>query len=121
MKTKVIKALLIDPHLREIREVEFTDSLDEIYRLTHCRMIEAVYSVSLHPNDVIYVDEEGLLGDLSKQAFFAIAGNEQPGYAGYGLVVGTTTMGNNASAKSTLGLLKEAITWPTLEELRDNL
>jgi len=102
-----MKALLIDPHLQTVTEVEYGGVLEDLYRLTHCEIVEAV---GIGKGDVVYVDEEGLFHDPAKQAFFVISDFHQP-LAGYGLVVGVTGSGADASPKTTLAQLRGRVSF----------
>jgi hypothetical protein len=116
-----MKVLIIDPHLRTVTEAEHDGGLEVIYKLLHCERIEATAPNKLHLHgDFLYVDEEGLLGDLSKQAFFYIEGQYQP-LAGYGMVLGTTKYGDNAPALSTVEDVLKVITWMNIDDVRRSL
>jgi len=99
-KQNRIKALVINPFARTIYQEEIENTLEDIYRVTKCDCIAAVY---LDEINCMYVDDEGLLVEPSKQAYFAIEGADQP-FAGIGLVVGTDAEGN--SADHTLNILE---------------
>lgn len=112
-----MKVLIIDPHQKTVTEVEHPDSMAGIYKLLHCEMIEAAYPPLPGKGDLIYVDEEGLLGNLSEQAFFLMEGYPQP-LAGYGMVLNTTRAGNDAAAKSSAEDVAKRITWMSLADVR---
>jgi hypothetical protein len=80
----MIKAILIDPETRTIREVlvDEKDFLDSCYKLIGCNLIEVAVDLD---DDTIYVDEEGLCKQV--KGLFEVVGAHQP-FAGRGLVVG---------------------------------
>ena len=115
-----MKAYLIDPFLKTITEIEHSGSLADLYAHTRCSIVEAV---GLNQdNDTVYIDEEGLLKDLSKQAFFEVGGDVRSvALAGYGLVSGTTQDGNMCSPAATIDTIKGMVKFKTLDELRTQL
>lgn len=117
-----MKTLLIDPHTRTITEHEYDASnLEATYKLIGCSMVQPVYcndqGESMFPGqDCLFVDEEGLLCDLTTQAFFTINGKP---IAGRAITVGCNDEGETAEAGITLRDLEAlGIQWVTLEELR---
>lgn len=102
-----IKGILINSDTGKIDYAQFEhDSLEEMYKLIGCKTIEAVRSPILKGQDVIYVDEEGLLHEPS--LFFKIAGFAQP-IAGNGLIVGTDSQGNSVNAKTPLDIVVRSV------------
>jgi Domain of unknown function (DUF3846) len=97
-KQDEIKVLVIDPFSRIIREDIIKNSLEDMYRVTKCRCITAVY---LSDTDCMYLDDEGLLVDPNQQAFFSIDGATHP-FAGHAVVVGTDAEGNSADVKMNI-------------------
>jgi hypothetical protein len=76
-------------------------------------MIEAVYLNS--QQDCMYVDEEGLLGNLLEQAWFMVEGFEENPFAGRGLVFGSDGQGGNTSPRITVDQLRTLVVWCRLD------
>jgi len=112
-----MKGYLIDPYEKQITLVEHNGDLQDMYQALRCSIVEAVQITST--GDVVYVDEEGLLKDLSQQSFFKLTG---PGasivLAGRGLVLGTTDEGDSTDPVISLRELTPMVSWKTLAELR---
>ena len=87
-----MKAILIDVKTQEIKEVEYDNTLQNIYDLIDCRAFDLV-----RLNEVdgifnsIFVDDEGLLKE-SNRYFKTWNGNT---YAGKGLLLDTDDEGNS--------------------------
>jgi hypothetical protein len=110
-----MKAILINPFDKSITEVELkTGDLAEIYALTDSTIVEAV-SVS-QGNDV-FINEEGLLGDLDEQQFFLLGDNNNGWMmlAGKGLVLGNNSDGDSVSTTLTVPQLWQMVAWPEHE------
>ena len=112
-----MKAILIDPIKREIREVDITDgdSPAGISNLIGCRWF--CIGSYLRDGDAAFVDDEGLLlGEEEDIYFWAIdsnaikSSNNQP-LAGKGLVLGSDEEGCSQSAVTTVDELASAIRW----------
>jgi hypothetical protein len=116
-----MKTLLIDPHTRTITEHEYDGSLEAMYKLLNCGLVQPVYrndrGESMFPGqDCLFVDEEGLLCDLSTQAFFIINGKP---IAGRAITVGCDDEGETIEARITADDLEALdIQWVTLAELQ---
>jgi len=117
-----MKTLLIDPHTRTITEHEYDASnLEATYKLIGCSMVQPVYcndegKPMFSGLDGLFVDEEGLLTDLSTQAFFIINGKP---IAGRAITVGCDDEGETIEASITVDDLEAlGIQWVTLAELQ---
>ena len=80
---KKIKALFIDVVKQSVTPIEIKNKFTHYYPLLECQTIEAIH---LENDDVIYIDEEGLLSE--QDGYFRLKGYPQV-YAGHGLVIGT--------------------------------
>jgi hypothetical protein len=78
-----ITGVLIDATNRSVTDVEFEPTLEEMYRLIGCELIEAIRRGPFAP-DTLYVDEEGLY--KKHVAGFAIGVSQT--IVGNGLIVG---------------------------------
>lgn len=120
-----MRGILIDTHLKEVREVEVDGNnfLEEAYRLLGCEMIEVAYNFDPHPQangtfDTIYVDENGLTTDGPKW-FWTIQGGHQP-FANSGLVVGLDgDTGETVGARAALEKVQSMVKFLSPEEARE--
>ena len=106
-----MKAILINPKLRTITEVDYAGTLESIYQLTECDCVDAV---GLPNGDSIYVDDEGLLHN--PEFFFVLRHSPFQPLAGTGLVVGINDEGADIACKSTLEQIIKQVTFITLHE-----
>ena len=88
-----MKAYLIDPVRLEVTQVQIGDDYREIYKFIDADIFECVQIN--RQGDAIYIDEEGMLKNLSQQIFFMYKGYSHP-LAGKGLILGT----NKATGES---------------------
>lgn len=101
-----MKAYLIDPNTRTIKEVEYSGNYKDIYKLCDYTCFT---TVQIDDNeDTLFVDDEGLKGSVYQ--FIGVKGFGQP-IAGKGLLLGTTEDGNSVSPKMSLEDLKSRIYW----------
>lgn len=108
---KPCKGILIDPFTCTIAEVDHSGDLPSFYKLlTHesmpVNMIEAAYPSTLAKNDVLFVDEEGLLKPCER--FIMYQGFHQP-LAGKGLVFGTSSSGNTILPRTKIASVCENV------------
>jgi len=107
-------ALFIDSTNKIVQEVEI-DGYEDI-RKTVGGWIEV--ATRFKNEDVIYVNEEGLLNVTEETGFFTVEGGHQP-YAGHGLLVGTKegTEGEDGDCKTTLEELKAKVKFLSREDI----
>lgn len=119
MKTseKEITGYLIDPETKTITEIKYTHTLNNVYALLGCRLVDRAYV----DNDVIYLDDEGLL--ISNPLFYCID-NERI-YAGKSLLLGhdpsNETTGLAPKPFMNLAEAKERIKFLSLDEVCSKL
>jgi hypothetical protein len=88
------RAILIDPFNETITEVKMVDTkLQTIYALIGCDLITIT---SLAEGVDMILDDEGLLKDSEKQAYFKFGIGSQP-FAGKALIIATDGEGDFAS------------------------
>jgi len=88
------RAILIDPFSETITEVKMVDTkIQTIYALLGCEIITIT---SLAEGIDMVLDDEGLLKDSDKQAYFKFGIGSQP-FAGKALVIATDEEGDFAS------------------------
>jgi Domain of unknown function (DUF3846) len=100
-----MKAILIDSVTRSVSEVEYNGDYRHIYELIDC---DTFTIVRIGHNDVIYVDDEGLLKDSPPCDYFMYRGYHQP-LAGKGLVLGTNEEGDSVAPIHTLSQIKDRV------------
>lgn len=101
---RAIRAYLINPSTLTIEPVQMQggkDHLADLQALIGCRTIT---STPLGDHDVVYCDDEGLLGDPVFQ-FFGVKGNPDP-IAGRGVVVGVDAEGYDTDPRMSLDEVK---------------
>ena len=104
-----MKGILINAEKETISVVEHDGDISTLYKLLGCRTIEAVYPF-MH-QDVIYIDEEGLLKDSNFSFTFETDGNGFIPLFGNGIVVGTDEEGNDIACQSILEDIKHRVTF----------
>ena len=107
-----MRAILIDPFAREIKEVDYDGDYKKIYDLIDCTTFDVVNVPS--GNDGIYVDDEGLY--KTKQAWFTYRFNAHPMHKNIqlvnkALVVGCDEEGESTETTDTANAIKGRITW----------
>ena len=92
-----MKAILIDVKTQEIKEVEYDNTLQNIYDLIDCRAFDLV---RIDDVNSIFVDDEGILKD---NLYFEYSGSENVfKLAGNGLILGVDDEGNSISPTLTV-------------------
>jgi hypothetical protein len=110
-----MKAILIDAENKTIKEVEVLEEtvLEAIYAHLKVSMIEAVNYADLpiteHVEDVLYVDEEGLINGTT-HSFSIWTESGMYRLMGNGLIMGCSIEdGDNAPCLSTVESVKEIV------------
>lgn len=94
-----MKAFLIDPLAKSIAAVEYNDTLEHMYQIIRCDLVDRV---RLDADHLIWIDDGGMLvDDPGASGFFGIRGYPNP-LCGRGLVIGDDGAGGNADVKITL-------------------
>jgi len=94
-----MKAILIDPFEKEVREIDWSGNYHDISNILDAPHFDVAHFGS-GDGDVIYVDDEGLFREKG-QEYFGFAGHPNP-LAGYGLLVGTDAEGNTVAPQISL-------------------
>lgn len=104
---KPFRAILIDAHNREVKEVTVTD-YRSIQKAIGCDCFTTGFR--LPHNGICYVDDEGLINGTD--VFFKFRGDlGERIFAGSGLVMGGTSDGDSADTKETLTGIRERVTF----------
>ena len=104
-----MKAFLIDPHEKEVREIEWTNDWRDISKILDCQYFTAVVTGPELDADALYVDDEGLYVEEG-QAFFEWDGHVHT-LAGYAMLVGTDMEGETTDPVHTLEQVKAKVTF----------
>lgn len=106
-----MKAIKIDVEKKEVYfvEIDKKDELKSIYKHLGANMFEVALTLR-GQNDMVYVDEEGLLKPKNKiPGWFMIEGQPQP-LAGHGLVVGCNpNTGASRDVKCTIEFIQGVV------------
>jgi hypothetical protein len=100
-----MKAIKIDSVKQEIIEIEIDDTLDSIYEELDCTIFTC--PVTLDNMDSLYVDDEGLLVDEYKGAFY-FGDYSQPLF-GNGLLIGANIEGESESVASSIKIIEKKV------------
>lgn len=104
-----MKAILINPEHHSITEVEYSGTLQDMYELIDCTLIDAI-RINEH-GDTVYVDDEGLYNSN----FYWTSGDYPHPIAGSGLVLGTDMAGESISpVTTTVEKLENSVRFITL-------
>jgi hypothetical protein len=109
-----MRAILIDAAKREVTEVEIPGDLKSLQAAVGGYIETAV---RLADEDVIFVNEEGLLQSPPTDHWFVFKGAHQP-FAGNGILVGGNDDGETVAAKAPLDAIKRKVEFLTLEDVR---
>lgn len=105
-----MKVIVIDSKQKKIYEDEVNNDFRALQKVVDGLLATAKY---LPSNDVIFVDDEGLLKEPTN--FFEIDGIP---FAGIGVVVGDDGEGDSINVHASVAEIKNQITFLTLEEVR---
>lgn len=100
-----MQAIKIDAVKQEITEVEIEDTLDSIYEQLDCELFTC--PIALDNLDTLYVDDEGLLVEKYKGAFY-FGDYPQPLF-GNGLIIGSNVEGESESVASSIKMIKNKV------------
>lgn len=112
-----MRAILINPWFKEVKEVQIGSDFSEITKQL-CNPLGPKVEIfclghMFGNGDILYVDDEGLLKsgmrlfDIGRPDGFMIAGN--------GLILGSTSDGDSQDAQSSLVDIQLFVKWSSLE------
>ena len=109
-----MKAILIDPILKEVKEVDYSGDYKDIYKLIECRVFDVVHIPV--GSDGIYIDDEGLFTPINKQHWFTYRYNAHEMHQNIplvnkGLVIGCNDDGDSIDCDSTVDSIKASVRW----------
>ncbi|HRP74553.1 MAG TPA: hypothetical protein PKZ27_03100 [Rhodocyclaceae bacterium] len=112
-----MRAILINPVLQLVTEVEYNGDYHQIYEHIQARMFELVSLEGPDGAEVcVFVDEEGLLND-NPHGWFTIDGYAQP-LRGRGLVLGGDDGGNTVGSPLNATQVAAMVQFPSDAEVR---
>jgi hypothetical protein len=100
-----MKAILIDVENKEVKEVEYEGDYTQVYKFINCELFSMV---SIDKENIIYVDDEGLLNKPTK--FFQIACYRDQ-LAGNGLILGVDHLGDSVSTSLSVEDIESMVTF----------
>lgn len=100
-----MQVIKIDSVKQEIYHVDIDDSLDSIYEQLNCNLFTC--PITLDNMDTLYVDDEGLLVDEYKGAFY-FGDYSQPLF-GNGLLIGANIEGESESVASSIKSIENKV------------
>ena len=103
-----MKAILINPKLQTINEINYSGDYKDIYKLTECSTFTCVYPFNLN-EDTIYLDDEGLLKDTNYCFRFRCDNGHNPILAGNALILGTDEEGESQDVESSIEMIQERV------------
>ena len=103
-----MKAILINPKLQTINEINYSGDYKDIYKLTECSTFTCVYPFNLN-EDVIYLDDEGLLKQSNYCFTFRCDNGHNPPLMGNALIIGADKEGESISYKTPITEIKNRI------------
>ena len=115
-----MKTILINPFTKTITEQQYDGSLEGMYALLNCQMVEGVYcndeGHDLFPEtkDCLFVDEEGLFA--VNQQYFIIDGKP---LAGSAMTIGMDDQGETIESTATVEDLVSRIVWADAHAIRE--
>ena len=113
-----IKAIRIDTAERRFHEVELEqDDTEAICGFVGCSMFDVV---RIDNNDVIFVDDEGLLTAKGDSTFFTLKSYEGI-LVGNGLLLGTNDEGESIDPTTTIEWLEDNVSFGKLIEIDGKL
>lgn len=106
-----MRAILIDPFAREVREVQIGEGLQPIYDQIKA---DCFTVVGLGLGEGLFLDDEGLF--RSKQEYFALGGTGTPVLAGRGLILGSDSEGESVDSRLDVERVRALVRWLSAAE-----
>ena len=105
-----MKAILINPKLKLINEINYTGNYKDISRLTECNIFTCVYPFD-NCEDTIYLDDEGLLKSSNYCFTFDCDNGQSQPLMGKALILGTNEEGESKSIETSLDEIKKRVSF----------
>lgn len=107
-----MKAIKIDVVKKTVEDIEISGDLISMYKALEC---DCVTSVRITDDEILWVDDDGLLHDNPIGAF--LFENYPQVLSGHGLILGVTGSGENRSTKLKSESIKELIRFEDVKNL----
>lgn len=104
-----MRAIIINPYARTIREIDHDGSLGAMYATIRC---STVCMVRISPSDCLWLDDNGMLTEGKPVWYF---GDYPNPLAGIGLILGVTMSGRNRDTRIPVAQLMAIVKWTDLE------
>ena len=105
-----MKAVLINPKLRKIKEIEYSGDYKDIQKLTECSTFTAVYPFN-NCEDTIYLDDEGLLKSSNYCFTFRCDDGRNQPLMGNALVLGADDEGESKDVETSIDEIKRRVSF----------
>tara|TARA_R110000803_G_scaffold209117_1_gene278364 strand:+ start:33 stop:449 length:417 start_codon:yes stop_codon:yes gene_type:complete len=105
-----MKAILINPKLKLINEINYSGNYKDISRLTECNLFTCVYPFN-KCEDTIYLDDEGLLKSSNYCFTFDCDNGQSQPLMGKALILGTNKEGESKSIETSLDEIKKRVSF----------
>jgi len=105
-----MKAILINPKLKLINEINYSGNYKDISRLTECNIFTCVYPFN-KCEDTIYLDDEGLLKSSNYCFTFDCDNGQSQPLMGKALILGTNKEGESKSIETSLNEIKKRVSF----------
>ena len=105
-----MKAILINPKLQTINEINYSGDNKEIYKLTECSTFTAIYPFD-NCEDTIYLDDEGLLKSSNYCFTFRCDDGRNQPLMGNALVLGADDEGESKDVETSIDEIKKRVSF----------
>tara|TARA_R100001129_G_scaffold177065_1_gene151643 strand:- start:742 stop:1158 length:417 start_codon:yes stop_codon:yes gene_type:complete len=105
-----MKAILINPKLKLINEINYSGDYKDISKLTECRIFTCVYPFD-NCEDTIYLDDEGLLKQSNYCFTFDCDNGQTQPLMGNALILGTNDEGDSKDIETSLDEIKKRVSF----------
>ena len=105
-----MKAILINPKLQTINEINYSGDYKEIYKLTECSTFTAIYPFD-NCEDTIYLDDEGLLKSSNYCFTFRCDDGRNQPLMGNALVLGADDEGESKDVETSIDEIKRRVSF----------
>ena len=105
-----MKAILINPKLQTINEINYSGDYKDIQKLTECSTFTAIYPFD-NCEDTIYLDDEGLLKSSNYCFTFRCDDGRNQPLMGNALVLGADDEGESKDVETSIDEIKKRVSF----------
>ena len=105
-----MKAILINPKLQTINEINYSGDYKDIQKLTECSTFTAIYPFD-NCEDTIYLDDEGLLKSSNYCFTFRCDDGRNQPLMGNALVLGADDEGESKDVETSIDEIKRRVSF----------